>query len=38
MDTLVKVRDLHKVYYRGSEQIDVLQESRSTFPRVTSLR
>jgi putative ABC transport system ATP-binding protein len=25
MDTLVKVRDLHKVYYRGSEQIDVLQ-------------
>ena len=38
MDTLVKVRDLHKVYYRGSEQIDVLRESRSTFPRVTSLR
>ena len=25
MDTLVKVRDLHKVYHRGSEQIDVLQ-------------
>jgi putative ABC transport system ATP-binding protein len=25
MTTLVKVRDLHKVYYRGSEQIDVLQ-------------
>jgi putative ABC transport system ATP-binding protein len=25
METLVKVRDLHKVYYRGSEQIDVLQ-------------
>jgi putative ABC transport system ATP-binding protein len=25
MATLVKVRDLHKVYYRGSEQIDVLQ-------------
>jgi len=25
MDTLVKVRDLHKVYYRGNEQIDVLQ-------------
>jgi putative ABC transport system ATP-binding protein len=25
MDTLVRVRDLHKVYYRGSEQIDVLQ-------------
>ena len=25
MQTLVKVRDLHKVYYRGSERIDVLQ-------------
>jgi len=25
METLVNVRDLHKVYYRGSEQIDVLQ-------------
>ena len=25
MDTLVKVRDLHKVYHRGSERIDVLQ-------------
>jgi putative ABC transport system ATP-binding protein len=25
METLVKVRDLHKIYYRGSEQIDVLQ-------------
>ena len=25
METLVRVRDLHKVYYRGSEQIDVLQ-------------
>jgi putative ABC transport system ATP-binding protein len=25
METLVKVQDLHKVYYRGSEQIDVLQ-------------
>jgi putative ABC transport system ATP-binding protein len=25
METLVKVRDLHKVYYRGNEQIDVLQ-------------
>jgi putative ABC transport system ATP-binding protein len=25
METLVKIRDLHKVYYRGSEQIDVLQ-------------
>jgi putative ABC transport system ATP-binding protein len=25
MSTLVKIRDLHKVYYRGSEQIDVLQ-------------
>jgi putative ABC transport system ATP-binding protein len=25
METLVKVRDLHKVYYRGGEQIDVLQ-------------
>src|SRR5262245_38771524 len=25
MDTLVKIRDLHKVYYRGGERIDVLQ-------------
>src|ERR687896_406076 len=25
METLVTVRDLHKVYYRGSERIDVLQ-------------
>jgi putative ABC transport system ATP-binding protein len=25
METLVKVRDLHKVYFRGSERIDVLQ-------------
>jgi putative ABC transport system ATP-binding protein len=25
MDTLVAIRDLHKVYYRGSERIDVLQ-------------
>jgi putative ABC transport system ATP-binding protein len=25
MQTLVRIRDLHKVYYRGSEQIDVLQ-------------
>jgi putative ABC transport system ATP-binding protein len=25
METLVKIRDLHKVYYRGSERIDVLQ-------------
>ena len=25
MDTLVKIRDLHKVYFRGSERIDVLQ-------------
>ncbi len=25
MDTLVTVRDLHKVYFRGSERIDVLQ-------------
>ena len=25
MDTLVKIRDLHKVYLRGSERIDVLQ-------------
>jgi putative ABC transport system ATP-binding protein len=25
METLVRVRDLHKVYYRGNEQIDVLQ-------------
>ena len=25
METLVTIRDLHKVYYRGSERIDVLQ-------------
>src|SRR5215216_959700 len=25
MDTLVSIRDLHKVYYRGNERIDVLQ-------------
>lgn len=25
METLVNIRDLHKVYFRGSEQIDVLQ-------------
>src|SRR5512134_2316942 len=25
MDTLVKIRNLHKVYFRGSERIDVLQ-------------
>ena len=25
MSTLVKIRDLHKVYFRGSERIDVLQ-------------
>ena len=25
METLVKIRDLHKVYFRGSERIDVLQ-------------
>jgi putative ABC transport system ATP-binding protein len=25
METLVRVQDLHKVYYRGNEQIDVLQ-------------
>jgi putative ABC transport system ATP-binding protein len=25
METLVRIRDLHKVYYRGSERIDVLQ-------------
>jgi putative ABC transport system ATP-binding protein len=25
MNTLVKIRDLHKVYFRGSERIDVLQ-------------
>jgi putative ABC transport system ATP-binding protein len=25
METLVKIQDLHKVYHRGSEQIDVLQ-------------
>src|SRR3712207_6625540 len=25
MDTLVAIRNLHKVYYRGAERIDVLQ-------------
>ena len=25
MDTLVKIRELHKVYFRGNERIDVLQ-------------
>ena len=25
MDTLVTIRNLHKVYFRGSERIDVLQ-------------
>jgi putative ABC transport system ATP-binding protein len=25
MDTLVRIRDLHKVYFRGDERIDVLQ-------------
>jgi putative ABC transport system ATP-binding protein len=25
METLVRIRDLHKVYYRGNERIDVLQ-------------
>jgi putative ABC transport system ATP-binding protein len=25
MDTLVRIQDLHKVYFRGSERIDVLQ-------------
>src|SRR4030095_1083567 len=25
MNTLVSIRDLHKVYYRGNERIDVLQ-------------
>jgi putative ABC transport system ATP-binding protein len=25
MDTLVKIRDLHKVYFRGNERIDVLK-------------
>jgi putative ABC transport system ATP-binding protein len=25
METLVRIRDLHKVYFRGSERIDVLQ-------------
>src|SRR4026208_2552158 len=25
MQTLVRIRDLHKVYFRGSERIDVLQ-------------
>jgi putative ABC transport system ATP-binding protein len=25
MDTLVRIRDLHKVYFRGNERIDVLQ-------------
>ena len=32
METLVKVRDLHKVYHRGSEQIDVLQGDHLDIP------
>jgi putative ABC transport system ATP-binding protein len=31
-DTLVSVRDLHKVYHRGSERIDVLQGVNLTIP------
>ena len=26
MNTLVAIRNLHKVYFRGSERIDVLQD------------
>ncbi|HXW07689.1 MAG TPA: ABC transporter ATP-binding protein [Vicinamibacterales bacterium] len=33
MDTLVRIRDLHKVYYRGSERIDVLQGVTIDIPR-----
>ena len=33
METLVKIQDLHKVYYRGSEQIDVLQGVTLEIPR-----
>ena len=33
MDTLVTIRDLHKVYYRGSERIDVLQGVTLDIPR-----
>jgi putative ABC transport system ATP-binding protein len=32
-DTLVTVRDLHKLYYRGSERIDVLQGVNLEIPR-----
>ena len=33
MDTLVSVRELHKVYFRGSERIDVLQGVTLDIPR-----
>jgi putative ABC transport system ATP-binding protein len=33
METLVKIRDLHKVYFRGSERIDVLQGVNLEIPR-----
>jgi putative ABC transport system ATP-binding protein len=33
METLVTIRDLHKVYYRGSEKIDVLQGISLDIPR-----
>ena len=33
MDTLVTIRDLHKVYFRGSERIDVLQGVTLDIPR-----
>ena len=32
MDTLVKIRNLHKVYFRGSERIDVLQGATLDIP------
>jgi putative ABC transport system ATP-binding protein len=33
METLVTIRDLHKVYFRGSERIDVLQGVTLDIPR-----
>src|SRR5687768_8099470 len=33
MDTLVAIRDLHKVYFRGSERIDVLQGVNLDIPK-----
>ena len=37
MQTLVKIQDLHKVYYRGSERIDVLQGVNLEIPQADFL-